>query len=143
MRLLVVILCFSGICDGFSAVSTRSEPAGAILSGSMEADTGGIRSNHPVRRWLPLVAKHFEPEDVDTAMCVIRYESGGDPNAKNPRSSARGLFQILGRLWAPFFGIERDDLYDSELNVRLARRILDRSSWNAWSVYKNGPCHHH
>lgn len=95
----------------------------------------------PVERWRPLVAEHFPESEVETALCIIRHESSGDPRADNPRSSAAGLFQILGSLWAPHFGIATDDLYDPALNVELARRIWDESGWRAWSPYQRGLCH--
>ena len=31
--------------------------------------------------------------------CVVQRESGGNPTARNPRSSAQGLFQFLDRSW--------------------------------------------
>lgn len=31
--------------------------------------------------------------------CVVQRESGGNPAARNPRSSAQGLFQFLDRSW--------------------------------------------
>ena len=31
--------------------------------------------------------------------CVVQRESGGSPTARNPRSSAQGLFQFLDRSW--------------------------------------------
>ena len=53
----------------------------------------------PVERWRPLVERHFPADEVDMAMCIIEYESAGQPDADNPRSSATGLFQILAGPW--------------------------------------------
>lgn len=94
----------------------------------------------PVERWRPLVAEHFEPEHVDTMMCIMGHESQGVATAKNPRSSARGLFQILASLWAPHFGVTYQDLYDPETNVRLARAIFDQQGYGAWAPYGRGLC---
>ena len=33
--------------------------------------------------------------------CVVARESGGSPSARNPRSSAQGLYQFLDRSWRP------------------------------------------
>lgn len=93
---------------------------------------------YSVEQWRPLVSQHFE--DVETALCLMEHESRGNPNAKNPTSSARGLFQILGSLWAPHFGIAKDDLYDPELNIRLAAEIYEMQGWWAWSPYQRGLC---
>lgn len=38
---------------------------------------------------------------------VLRCESGGNPTAENPRSSASGLWQILDGTWAGFGGYRR------------------------------------
>lgn len=94
----------------------------------------------PVERWRPLVELHFPPDETERALCIIRHESGGDPDADNPTSSARGLFQILGSLWAPHYGVARTDLYDPALNARLARDIWESHGWWAWSPYKRGAC---
>lgn len=91
----------------------------------------------PVERWRPLVEEHFPADEVDTAMCVIRYESAGNPEADNPRSTATGLFQILGSLWGEHYGVTYEELLDPEVNTRLARDIWDRSGWLAWTAYRN------
>lgn len=96
----------------------------------------GMGSN--VEQWRGLVATYFS--DVDRALCIMSHESGGNPTAKNPRSSARGLFQILASLWAPHYGVSYSDLYDPELNVRLAADIHAQYGWSAWSPYQRGLC---
>lgn len=88
-----------------------------------------------VERWRPLVERYFEPGDVDRALAVIRCESGGDPDAANPGSSARGLFQHLARLWpkrAAQAGRPGADIFDPEDNVAVA----------AWLVYHGGGWSH-
>jgi len=94
----------------------------------------------PVERWRPLVEQHFPPEEVEIGLCVIRNESGGDPGAENPRSSAAGLFQILSSLWSDHYGVSYDRLLDPEVNTRVARSIWDKSGWLAWSAYRR--CDH-
>lgn len=94
----------------------------------------------PVERWRPLVAAQFPATEVDTAICIIRHESNGEPDADNPRSSAAGLFQVLGSLWAPHYGISRSELYDPTVNTRIARDIWEDHGWWAWSPYKRGAC---
>ena len=96
-----------------------------------------------VDQWLPLVAGHFGdlgPEAVNRVMCLMVYESGGNPNAKNPTSSARGLMQVLASLWAPHFGLTYDQLYDPSINLWAARKIYDAQGWYAWSPYNRGLC---
>ncbi len=93
-----------------------------------------------VDRWRPLVATQFPADEVETALCIIEHESSGDPEADNPRSSARGLFQVLGSLWAPHYGVSRSDLYDPITNTIIAADIWENYGWSAWSPYQRGSC---
>lgn len=93
-----------------------------------------------VERWRSLVASYFRAEDVERALCLMSYESGGNPNAKNPTSSARGLMQILGSLWAPHFGVTLEELYDPHINLAIAAQIRDSQGWTAWAPYNRGLC---
>lgn len=98
-------------------------------------ETAGV-----IERWRPLVSLYFPADQVDRALCIIGHESNGDPRADNPRSSARGLFQVLGSLWAPHYGIARADLYDPVINTRIALDIWENYGWGAWSPYQRGAC---
>lgn len=86
-----------------------------------------------VERWRPLVAKHFA--DVNRALCLIQWESGGNPNAYNP-SGAAGLFQVMPMWFAHFGG----SAFDPEDNTRVAALVLAEQGWTAWSVVKRGKC---
>lgn len=88
----------------------------------------------PVDRWRPLLEILFPAEEVDTALCIIRHESRGDPDADNPRSSATGLFQILAGHWGDHYGVTETQLRDPYLNVFLARDIWEQSGWLAWTT---------
>ena len=89
-----------------------------------------------VEQWRPLVAAHFPPDTVDTMLCLMGYESGGNPEAQNPNSTAAGLFQIMGFWWDEYGG----DRYDPETNVALARTIYDQQGYGAWNPYNRGLC---
>jgi len=41
------------------------------------------------------------------AACIAKYESGGNPRAQNPHSSASGLFQFVDGTWNNFRGYAR------------------------------------
>lgn len=85
-----------------------------------------------VEQWRPLVAAHFPADDVDIALRVMGCESGGNPNAKNPNSSASGLFQMLKMWWN---GEWYFDPFDPEQNVIHAAKLWGNGSgishWNA------------
>lgn len=73
-------------------------------------------------RWRPLIAAHFPASAVDRAIAVCNCESGGNPTARNPRSTATGLFQIL-----------RGPV-DPEANVALAARMFRARGWQPWKA---------
>ncbi len=95
-------------------------------------------SSPGVEQWRTLVTTHFPAESVETMLCIMWYESRGDPGAQNPTSSAAGLFQIMGFWWDKYGG----DRYDPETNTALARIIYDKQGYGAWNPYRNaGLCH--
>lgn len=88
-----------------------------------------------VERWRPLVETYFQPADVPWALAVIRCESGGNPLADNPHSTASGLFQHLGSFWAErsaAAGWAGASIWDPEPNVAVA----------AWLLYSGGGAGH-
>ncbi len=89
-----------------------------------------------VEQWRPLVAAYFRPGDVDRALRIMRCESGGNPNAKNPGSSASGLFQHLGKYWATrsaAAGFAGASIFDPTANVATAAWLRDQpGGWGHW-----------
>lgn len=109
-----------------------------VQAGSGTTDTaGGIdrtmgNQGSDVEQWRFLVIKHF-PFNTEQMMCIMKYESGGNPNAINQSgSSAMGLFQVMASVWAEPNGIEPHHLYDPETNVRIAKKIYDQQGYDAW-----------
>ena len=78
--------------------------------------------------------------DTNTAMAVMRAESGCKPSATNKAnkngSVDRGLFQVNSVHKAKVSNL--DDLYDPATNIRIAYRVYQGSGWKAWSVYNSG-----
>ncbi len=104
----------------------------------------GDRSRFPadVERWRPLVRRYFPHGRIEEALAVMRCESGGDPQAKNRRSSARGLFQFLSGTWRMVTtarGVGGADPYDPEANIASAAWLVRTSvaagldPWAHWS----------
>lgn len=93
-------------------------------------------------RWRSTVAEYFRPEDVDLAMAIMMCESGGDPDAANPVSSARGLFQHLGSAWperAADAGWGGADILDPESNIAVAAWLVyEGGGWGHWNA--SGHC---
>jgi len=95
-----------------------------------------------VEEWRPLVTVYFKPEDVDRALCLIGFESLGDPDAYNDSSGASGLFQHLPKYWterSTDAGWPGADIMDPEANVAVAA-WLRQDGWTHWSPYNRGQC---
>lgn len=65
---------------------------------------------------------------------ILRCESGGDPTAKNPTTSASGLWQILRSTWARFGGYLEAWMAPPSVQNEKARLIWNggagRSQWS-------------
>jgi len=88
-----------------------------------------------VERWRPLVEQYFQVSDVEWALRIIACESGGYPNAKNPTSSASGLFQHLARYWdgrSDAAGWKDASIWDPEANVAVAAWLLEKNGKASW-----------
>lgn len=109
-------------------------PKRASSSAPRSSSSSGMGSN--VEQWRGLVASYFPANQVNTALCVMRGESGGNPNADNPRSTAVGLMQILASLWGPVYGVSHEQLKNPDTNMRVARGVWDRQGWGAWVAYR-------
>lgn len=90
--------------------------------------------------WEPLVAKYWPPELVPWALAIIECESNGDPWAKNPRSTAAGLFQFLRSTWdlgpAPALGLPAywtGAPYVAEWNIQAAAWLY--ANWGGKSQW--------
>lgn len=100
-----------------------------------------------VEQWRSMVAAYFPGDQVERALCIMSHESGGNPNAKNSRSTAAGLFQFLRSTWdgmvpAEVSGGSYDSgqVYVAEANVRSAAWLLGAAGWSQWSPYNRGLC---
>lgn len=111
-------------CD----VPNRTDECGGQVYGPDDLVPTGVAEADD---WRSLVGWYFDATDVDRAVAVLRCESGGDATAKNPYSTASGLFQHLGSLWderAADAGRPGADIFDPVANVAVA----------AWLVYEGG-----
>lgn len=81
-----------------------------------------------VEQWRALVAFFWPPEHIDRMLRIMACESGGDPYADNPRSTALGLFQIMGGWQATWPG----DYTDPWTNAAVAYQIWLTQGYGAW-----------
>lgn len=85
--------------------------------------------------WRPLVEEYFPAHEVDRAIRIIACESNGDPNARNPRSGASGLFQHMPGDWpmrADSAGFPGASIFDPEANVAAAAWLVYDAQGGGW-----------
>jgi hypothetical protein len=96
-----------------------------------------IPTESGIEGWRLLVEQFFAPADVDRALRVIGCESHGDPLAKNPNSTASGLFQHLASQWGPraeAIGAPGADVFDPIANVAAAAWLVyEAGGWSHWN----------
>lgn len=79
-----------------------------------------------------------EPRMLLVAYCESGNGCGGpiDPKAKNPGSSAKGVFQILDGTWK--WASCKGDPLDEDDNIACARRVYDLAGIGQWDASKEG-----
>ena len=111
-----------------------------------------------VMRWAPTVCAVFDPADAATALCIISYESGGDPDRTNrddPGRGSFGLMQINSEWWigseyhermVAWFGRSDETYLDPAVNIGAAALLVrdpDLTGWHSWSTSRLCPHRHH
>jgi hypothetical protein len=75
------------------------------------------------------------PGQVGTALCVAGRESHFDPYARNPYSSAAGVFQWLASSWRSYsarYGFGGSSVFDAYANVAVAAHAVADGGWGPW-----------
>lgn len=76
-------------------------------------------------------------EDIllqEIATEIARAESGFNPNAKNPKSTATGIFQFIKGTWKKYC---EGDRLNYEDNVACAVRMLSEGGYSHWDASKS------
>lgn len=86
-----------------------------------------------VENWRSLVQAHFGPYTND-ALAVMQCESMGDKHAKNPTSTASGLFQFLRSTWKAVTGeSDHNGVFDGAYNIAAAWKLSKGGTdWSHW-----------
>lgn len=98
----------------------------------------GMGSN--VEQWRPLTAQYWPASLVDHALCIIQHESGGNPSAKNPNSSASGLMQHLARYWperSSAAGWGGSSIWNPEANIAVGAWLYTQGGWGHWTANRH------
>ena len=110
---------------GLPIVGVPDKPVGSTAYYSVPDPVSGGPFWDNVERWRPIVTEAVfawggDEADVHRFLRIMQCESGGDPNAKNPTSSASGLMQQLARYWpgrASAAGMAGADVFDPYANI--------------------------
>jgi hypothetical protein len=82
-----------------------------------------------------LFARIAGPGQVATALCVASRESRFNPYARNPSSSAAGVFQWLASSWRSYsarYGFGGSSVFDAYANVAVAAHAVADGGWGPW-----------
>lgn len=142
------------------ALQPASDSSGTSESSCLEEDPAlsGIVDADAVMRWAPTVCAVFDPTDASTALCIISYESGGDPditNTDDPGRGSFGLMQINSDWWigseyhermVKWFGRSDETYLDPAVNIGAAALLVkdpELPGWHSWATSKLCPHRHH
>jgi hypothetical protein len=126
-----------------AAVASSAPSSGSRSGGSVSSGMGS-----GVEQWRGLVEAYFPGDQVGIALCIMAAESGGNPSAENPRSSAAGLFQFLKSTWDSMVpsdvtggSYSSGQVFNAEANIRAAAWLSQNVGWSQWSPWNRGACH--
>jgi len=115
-----------------AAKVAAAAPKSSAPSGGSSAYGAGAAPG-PCAGWEGTIAAHFPAEQVAKACRVMMCESGGNPNAANPRSTASGLFQFLNSTWESTTGTPAPaSAYGGSTQIAAAAKLWRSSGWSPW-----------
>lgn len=76
--------------------------------------------------------------DPALSLAVAHAESCFNPKAKNPNSSAGGVFQYIDSTWASYC---KGDKYNAEDNIKCATKMLAEGGINHWEASRKEGCY--
>ena len=84
-----------------------------------------------------LIRTYFQPEDVDLAIQICWCESRFDASARNPTSTASGLFQVMKGWWSgEWSSYPPFDPYDPNENTKFSAWLFYNSGVQNWNASK-------
>lgn len=99
-----------------------------------------ISSPFDAKEFIKITAnKYGFPEHL--ALKVAKCESGFDPNAKNPKSTAEGIYQFIDSTWAKTLrdmGLPKTtSKYDPKANIEAGIWLMKHEGTQHWQESKN------
>lgn len=119
-------------------VITKSVPQASIrvpaLASQSERDSSRPRIVRP-KQIIPNTSPRSEAPTTNVMSRIAQAESGGNPNAKNPNSSASGLFQFTNdtwnasvQRWGKELGIKHKDKNNPKAQAAMAQKLADSNA---------------
>ena len=87
------------------------------------AKEGNLKPFDPVVIQAITDSSNTNGVDIGLMMTIANIESGGNPTAKNKKSNASGLYQILPK-YLESYGLDKQTVWDPQLNADAAGRKL-------------------
>ena len=69
------------------------------------------------------------------ALCVAARESNFNPYARNPHSSAAGVFQWVSGSWGTYswrYGFGGSSVFNAYANISVAAHAVANGGWGPW-----------
>ena len=88
---------------------------------------------NPVKKYIYMQFAQISTRVAREALEVAKQESGFKPTAKNPHSSAKGIFQIIDGTWRGYKCA--GSILDYQDNMRCAVKIYkSNGDWRQWQA---------
>lgn len=81
-------------------------------------------------------AKGLSIQERVLLLCIARVESGFNPKAKNPSSTASGVFQIINAT-AAALGLKLEERFDAKANISAMLKLFDEYQRRIKKKYPN------
>jgi len=111
---------------------SRSSRGGTAGAGAIRATAGGASVRGMV---IALFSRIAGPGQVGMALCVANRESSFNPYARNPYSSAAGVFQWVSSSWASYsrrYGYAGASVFNAYANIAVAAHAVRDGGWGPW-----------
>ena len=78
-----------------------------------------------------LIQKYSDEYEVNFKMAIAlaKFESKLNPRAKNPKSTAKGIYQFIDSTWESFC---EGDVYNPEDNIKCAMKLISKGGISHW-----------
>lgn len=105
-----------------------------IFGITLTASAFTVSSKAQIEDFLVYKAQR-EGLSVSKVLSIARCESGLNPLAKNPKSTASGIYQFLYSSWLYYatpYGYKPEDVFDPIKNIRVAIDVMSKYGFSAW-----------